>query len=133
MLEDGCVVSPGGGGQVDDFVAGEPLGQEVSTDPKDCSKRDQNKCIFVITFARFILRSPTTAFGLWRSGCQLEYCVKIGKYTIKDSVDWFCQYDRPHIFHNEGLICLEGVLVIFKPILPSLIRCAYSLSPPCRN
>ena len=49
MLEDGGVVSPGGGGQVDDFVAGEPLGQEVGANPKDCSKRDHNKCIFVIT------------------------------------------------------------------------------------
>ena len=71
MLEDGGVVSPGGGGQVDDFVAGEPLGQEVGANPKDCSKRDQNKCIFVITFPRFTLRSPTTV-GLWSSGCQLE-------------------------------------------------------------
>ena len=49
VLEDGGVVSPGGGGQVDDFVAGEPLGQEVGANPKDCSKRDQNKRIFVIT------------------------------------------------------------------------------------
>ena len=49
VLEDGSVVSPGGGGQVDDFVAGEPLGQEVSTDPEGGSKRDHNKCIFVIT------------------------------------------------------------------------------------
>ena len=58
MLEDGGVVSPGGGGQVDDFVAGEPLGQEVGANPKDCSKRDQNKCIFVITLARFFSRFP---------------------------------------------------------------------------
>ena len=69
MLEDGGVVSPGGGGQVDDFVAGEPLGQEVGANPKDCSKRDHNKCIFVSTLRRFFLR--LTAFGLWSSGCQL--------------------------------------------------------------
>ena len=76
MLEDGGVVSPGGGGQVDDFVAGEPLGQEVGANPKDCSKRDQNKCIFVIsTLKRFFLRSPITAFGLWSSGCQLMVSV----------------------------------------------------------
>ena len=68
MLEDGGVVSPGGGGQVDDFVAGEPLGQEVGANPKDCSKRDHNKRIFVISFARYILRSLTTV-GLWSSGC----------------------------------------------------------------
>ena len=40
MLEDGSVVAPGGGGQVDGLVAGEPFGQVVGANAEGSGTGD---------------------------------------------------------------------------------------------